>query len=837
VYRTELWLNTHDYGIQKPPYGTSWQADNLIASKSDQVNLLLVGDGWTIQPNQYTGSSNRELSLSTESVLKTIADGGTLRVADKFQGRYSFSSVSLSGVTAASGVASQGDYMISKRVTANTSWESNLETDQDAYPGLDAGAPDLTTTLETPKPYNYSVDRVAVDESSFSNSPFMFRFTTQGLKASSPDVLSIIYFSGPANNTGVWSGKGQYCLRLQGDGSFDLWEFQTSTASGTRWKRYLEGAYAPKDQVSDSHHTLIVFPSSKKIRILVTQADQSFPSVSTISKYFQEGANGRQYVFSQELKSSLVPEPIPQPIALRVSQRRDLILDFQLSRLSYPSRGYLVTRPFIIPSIPSSAMVVEWFGSTNGGSVNLSLFDERVQHNGDPSNLLNTGCTIISSGLTSNGGYALFSLPTITSSQGFPMVSDGYRVRALLTSNVSDSPKVNEIRIGVSGQSSQKALVPFQITYPALLTEVSLTTGSNDITTETLGCTIVDKHNNLNLTSKGEYPCQLRFHHPAGSSILHEGYISFEKSLSKGYPIYTGRSLGKWKRLKQTVSTFNWDFSIDPAASGIVSPYAVDVIDYLLRWSGFPQSQIAIPTSETFPIRLWPRGDRDTGNVIQAGANIYDFAQSIANSFLNSILYWDPNLQANGCWTLLTPPSSVSHTFTGGSLAASSLVTLSRPGTSVILKEGYMRRTEAPEANRIVVTGTGDLNNSNKSITSQVTQYAINFDSIYSSGSIDYIGSEVAAYYVDTIGINTPEAAAWVCRRIYDQSAHAQEIISFLSPLSLVGSDNRALRYGDLITVQGSSMMVSNLTIAYDKDTFPLQKVECKTVPPNWSNV
>lgn len=833
MYRTELRLNTIDYGLLKPPFGTSWKADNLVSGKGDYINLFLVDDAWIIKPHQYLGSTSRELSISTNSVMKTLADGGTLRVGSLHSGRYTNKAVALSGVTAASGVASEGDYMISKRVPAGASWESNIEADQDAYGGLDIGIPDLTTTLETPKAHNYDIDRVAVDEGSYSNEPFMYRFTTQGLKASSPDIISLLYFSGPANSIGAWSGKGQYCMSLHGDGQFQLWEFQTSTSSGTRWKRYLEGAYAPKDQVADTHHSLLIFPSSKKIRILVTQSDQSFPSYSTIGKYFQEGGNGRQYTLKQ--KSDTVygygVEPSPQPIALRVSQRRDLILDFQLSRISYPSRGFLISRPFIIPSLPTSSMIVEWFGERNGGSVELNLFDDRVGANGEAIKLINPGCTILSSGITPNGGYYQFLLPTITSAQGFTMSSDSYRVRCILNSTTNYSPKVNEIRIGLAGLSSQRQATPFSISYPALLTEVSINGGTSDITTESMGCKIVDKFQSVNLQSKAEYPCQLIMHHPAGSSILHEGYISFEKSLDAGYPIYTGRSFGTWKRLKETISTFNWDFSIDPAASGIVSPYAVDVIEYLLRWAGYPAAQISLPSSTEFPIRLWPRGDRDTGNVIQAGANIYDFAQGIARSYLNSFLHWEQR------WTLLTPPSAICHTFIAGSLAASSLATLSRPGTSIILKEGFTKSIEPPEANRIVVTGTGQLNNGTKTIADQLTQYAINFNSLYSSGSIDYLGREVAAYYVDTIGINTPEAAAWVCRRLYDQAAHAQEIISFLSPLALVGNTYRLLRYGDIISVMGSTMMVSNLTINIQKDTIPLQKVECRTLLPNWSNI
>ena len=900
--------------------------------RSSSIGCKLIPNiGWQLAPQQTDLSAVHELYSSQVQILKSTTDGGTLQVASGVKSKNGWRwPTELVGTAPVSGdVATSSDYVLYRTAPSGTLLKNvNLNADQASYP--DVVANDLT--------YNQPLCRVVADTvMQDGTKPFMFRFTTPSSYLGTPDILYILYFAGPASYPALGGGllnnrigTGNFGLVIRGNGTYDLYEkFNVVSTSDTVWVNVHSGQYQSTGQVTNTVHRMLIFPYTPKtsvrsgaaggIAFLMTSGDAAGSRTQSLVQYFKGTTDPGTDLYEAAFKGKIgTNPPTTTHTAIRLSQRQDLRSEFQLSMLSYTTRGLVVVDPFIVPTCinPSQNFIVQVFGVfPSGSSVTASLFDATKYAQGDPSILSNTGIVATSTSSFAAGLQFTFN-PYVTSNIG----SNSYYIRLVLNGTTTVTPTITQVRYIVNGIISNSSNSEFDINYPASLTEVNISGPGSDPSHETASTTVADlgaQYKTLGI--RGEFPVIIDTEYSGvdwtnssnngKQSVLFDGYSIQEPSHRVGsdmpqgignstkaqfpapnWSTFKGNMLGKWKRLNEVVAPFNWDFAIDPTASTInTPPFAVDVIAELLSWAGMPSHMIDIgpgtqSSSTVYPIRLFPKG-QDEGIILTAGANIFEFIRGIARDYLGSALIWNANATADtswsgdytaiqGCWQLIKPTpiagpynTLVNFTTTSGSGIGSAFAVNcleaypSTTGNAVngsqivqtcpIFKDTLDTYVVPPEANRVVVTGTGELNNGYQKVADQLTCFIVNANSyninnIYSGSTLtalasgsDWIGRERTEYYVDTIGINTPQAAQWVNRRIFDLTAHAIRFVNFVAPLVLVQdlSDHalkrpRPLRFYDAITIDGQPYLIRNVSPFYTTDFHQLARYEISSIVP-----
>jgi len=551
----------------------------------------------------------------------------------------------------------------------------------------------------------------------------------------------------------------------------------------------------------------------------------------------------------------------------------------------------------------------------SGTSVNIQLFDAITNAQGDWNNIANPGITPSSVNSITGGfnfSFSLYVANNITSNSyytrivlgGTTAVAPQMTQLRFICDGVINTYYSNEFdiqypasvtEVNISGPSSDPSHETASVNIADLGAQYSILNIRGEfpvkIDTQYSGLDWTDPSNNgaQSVIFDG-YSIQEPSHRMGTDMPQGLGNSNLAQFPASNWNTFKGSMLGKWKRLSEVVAPFNWDFSVDPNAPNInTPPYAVDVIAELLGWAGMPDSMIDIGPGSTssstqYPIRLFPKG-QDEGIVLTAGANIADFIRGIARDYLGSAIIWDANATAGtwsgiwsdvqGCWRLIKPaplggPYNILTNFvTSGPLGESAGIYSvnnieAYPSTMgvgsfsdqiiptiPIFHDTLDTYVNPPEVNRVVVTGTGELNNGYQKVADQLTCFAINADSynvngIYSGGQLtalasgaDWIGRERSEFYVDTIGINTPEAAQWVLRRIFDLTAHAIRFVNFVAPLVLVTDSTdtqqtrpRQLRFYDVVNIDNLSYFIRNVSPYWESDLHQLARYELQSIPP-----
>jgi len=936
--RTRVKFDGQDQGMLGTAWGDIKTFDRINQSSTARaVGVVEIPKvGYRLKPKQQDLSWQHELSTSQADILKLVADGGTLLSAVGIDSKYAFRTPDeLTGVMTGTvtGMATQGDYFLYKKVPAGTDWSSlTLSADQAAFPGLTrTTAPDFQPSVIP------QARLVMTNTPEDGTRPIMFRFVTSGAKRDNPDIICTFYFSGPASFIGGWQGQGQYAMVFKGDGQFDLWErcysFVTSAVDKYEWRLMMKDhRYANKGQVANTHHRVMIFPYNAHspkagrgggITFAVTAGDQANNNTRSVLELYK-GSVDAQYISYdvryEPISAFATTKTVPptQPTPMRLDMRIDLRAEFQISYITYTETGFVLSSPFIYPSVfkETDTIYVEYLGQLPACcTLSAQLFDAQVLGQGDPGRTTNPGLTAVGGGSFANGGggWASFNPwknPTTN------RVSNAYIVRITLQGVSATTPTLTQFRVLVNAAGGSPGTGEFEIEYPATVSEVNISGPDADPSHETGKVTINDLGSQYSLlNTRGEFVCRVTTEYAgvdwtdsanAGrESVLFDGYAVQSPAQRMGadmavtpaasglsaFPApdwrqYQGTLLGKWKRIHEVVSTFNWDFNIDPNASILdTPPFAVDVIGGLLAWSGVDDTMIDIGPGKTFnstvlPIRL-NRGSHDEGIVLTAGANIADFIQGIARDYLGATLWWDANSTADpawasdysavlGCWRLITPripPYNVlasfhTHPVAGGGHLAHMLGAYpNTTGTgdysgqtivnAPIYRESLSTYVSPPEVNKVIVTGSGELNTSRALVGDQLTVFAVNVTSFNFLGQStanpnhpDFLGRERDGYKVDTSGITTPEAARWVCRRFYDLTAHAIKFVTFTAPLVLVQdvTDSaqkrpRPLKLYDAVYVDGQLYLVRNCNPFYNRDSVQLAHYELQSLPPQYATV
>lgn len=583
--------------------------------------------------------------------------------------------------------------------------------------------------------------------------------------------------------------------------------------------------------------------------------------------------------------------PPTQEIPVRVSQRRDLRPQWQISHRSYPPSGALVLDPFRLPFLPSPGQNVEiqWFGVVPAGcALDVQLFDGNGTQ--DPTNLANAGLTSVSSGSFPLGGFRDFA----------PVAgSDCYQPRVTFSGTGTATPTLLEIRILRNGNVQTVTPGEFRAIYPACVTRASIVGQDFDPSHESASLAVSDLTDSMPLLGvRGEFATVVDtqysgvdWSNPSNDglqSVLFRGYTLRVPGERRGSPVpkslgssaaspfpapdwreYSLACAGNWKRLAEALVPFGWDFGVDPSDPAGQPYKATDVFGAAISWAGFPVEMVDIGpgTDSDSPIRLFPRGQLE-GLAITPGQNLLEFVVSLAWEYLGMRLIFDANATAGavlplsgvyGCWRLVRPPVPPYNTIAAfvtqpgpgmlGNLAhmlSAYPTTTSTNGQIVqavpIWKGSLTNWTRPPEADLVVVTGTGEVaSTQTNQVPENLTKFAANpvsFDFFGQHTSdpaqADYVGRIKPSIGVDSVGLTTPGAVSWAVRRAYDATCRATKFASFSGPLVLVTdvADTRQvrprpLRTYDVVTVDGASYAVRSVNPIFHKDAFQFANYEC----------
>lgn len=941
--KTRIRLDVSDRISVYSAWGNTWNYDEigLMGTAAISNCMYLPGIGWKIRPVQASRLGViHELQIAQGAIIQRIADGGTLQVGPTVSTKYSWrDTTELNGTTSASGVTIQGDPFLTRR--PNTDWSVD---DIGIRPDISTASsyyvlngPDITYNKNLVR---LAVNGVAED----GTKPIMFRFATATSSLSSPDVICILYFVGPPAADGRWRGNGNYAMVFRGDGSWDLYENGINYVGQTAGYWHVSsGRYCDSNTVTSAQHRIIIFPyfdprpsrskNMGKLSIFTSNGNDPMANHSKrLGQAYVAGDLRWNEINIPFRPSEAVPQPpqtppVVTPSPIRVTQRADIKTEFQLSYLTFggpdntdpniPTGNIIV--PFNIPATLAgdTLIKVSWQGGlipgAASGQVSIALFDGLYEGNGDVHNTALPGITPTTYGYTYDntgtltGGFAFFN-PYIGADN---FGSNFYKARFILYGQPSDSPYIKRVQVAIDGKAIDITPGEFTLDWPCVVTSISITGPENDMTHETASVYLADLGNQYGLLkTRGDFATRIDteyngvdWENPANEgkqSVIFDGYmikspahrtgtqnmpVALGSATQASYPApnwnsYNGLFIGKWKRLYEAISPFNWDFSLDPNTGE--PPYVVDVIAEVLSWAGLTDDMIDIgegtsADSEAYPIRLFTGANDVTETAITAGTRIYDFASRLAIDYLGAALIWDANSTSesnsswggdyttiNGCIRLIGPKGSpyntlckfisdpptnavsgavLLHTLQGYDVIVSGDQTIA---VCPIIKDTLDEFTNPPEFNKIIVTGTGELNNARSKVPDLLTVFAVNTSSYNyldsstapSSGE-DYLGREVIAYVNYNRSIQTPEAAKWVCRRYYDLLAHAVHHKSFTAPLVLVTDSTddrqkrpRPLRFYDFIQFEGEDYLVRNCNPFYDKDGHQLAHYEIQSIPP-----
>ena len=388
--KTHVRLNPPDTVLLEPIVAQERSAfDMLRGAASSQTNAWLMPEtGWRLEPYQRRASSLSELAALSAAILGptdlTIPSGFVAAPAFRQE-------TDLSGLTYGAGVSTSGDLFYQKQVGAGQGWGDAafvLEADQASYPSATAGSE------------HAPMDRVAVGTSvAAADGEWFLRFTVPGGRMQAPDHVLTFYFTGPAY-PGAWAVGHQLSAATDMRTSLN----GTSPANG---KRLIGWCTAQPTRLAAMPHLVHIAPqplvNNPKLSGIIlfefTLAKEPARSASAPGRFVPQAAESKQAILSIPL-TALNPQPAP----LRLDIRRDIRIQFQVSRSLMPTSGTLNDDPFSVSFYPTAAepYILSWSAATPAG------------------------CTVAGHLIDAVGGLELTEIGTVG---GFPVYAPAYAAR------------------------------------------------------------------------------------------------------------------------------------------------------------------------------------------------------------------------------------------------------------------------------------------------------------------------------------------------------------------------------------------------------------------------
>lgn len=819
---TRLVLDTPVPALDRPSWSVRRYAAQISRARTEANTTARVtlqpGNAWTLAPinGDSSGLLTHEQNGGIQGGIAPIGPGD-VTLGPSWGAINTWNSPSsLSGMSASADLISAGMPAFTKRVASGTTWNSMLTADVAALaqPTLDSA--------------HIPMDRMLSGKVTYpANCGFMLGFTLpEGVNTA--DTLLSFYFGG--NNTVRPAGTvgGQFCLTIRGNGKAELREW-----NGANWARRMEFQWRlQRGGGNISHHFITIFPYGRNT-IAFRLVDMGsvlggggFTTGGLIGSLVghMSGEKLRDATFYRNnavVSGYVGVNSATGPGTIRMDVRRDQRLLCQVFRLLVPASGTLTDLPFRIP-----------FPVPAGTDLAVSARTFRPLDTNITVQLYSAADDVALTGVGNNRFNS------------FAGVQD-YYARFTLTADAdqTQTPVLFAYEVDVEGSTQDRAPVS---SYGGNIRSVSVTGPDLSADQDSASVTIEDPTNALTaLRTRGRIPASLGVYSDAGAltTILFQGEVAKALALKRGvtgnvYPSANWRQydislVGVWARLAEFVNLSLLEFHEDETApvqpDGSATPWKItSIIRKLLYEAGFPADTLDIPDLN---IRLWSTEQASSGDLtLQPTVSIAEAVQRFTRDYLGMALIWDPNAGARGMWRLISQPQAPYTplaAFIGKPVVAGRLATHPNSyaaGYAPVIGESYRTYIRAPEANYVLVVGMEPM------IPSQLQAAMYNPLSFDFTGptadasSPDYLGRYVPIFHVDPL-LTTPQAVAWVCRRIYDRACHAEKWVEFHAPLVLVtdGGDAlqsrlRPLRIYDVVTVYGEPVLLRSVSAAYESD-------------------
>lgn len=841
---TEVVFDTPGTVLLEPWFAYERRADSFGRNKNEQKTdvVLLPRSGWILRPYVFDPGAVHETDAGGAGVQSLGA--GLLTLAGTFVEKPFFRDPGLTGVTY-SGSPASGSLMWQKRIGAGDTFADSLSADQAAYPSPQSS----TDTV--------SMDRVAKTTSNFEpDDTVLFRLYVPGSAITVAGAVATLYFTGLAGSNDVFTGLGQYALKLMGDGFAVLFERdKAEDLSEAMWKVRHTFRWAHPQLVYGVCHSIVIGSDAAHLSspdryegrrvyfrtIAQPGASPGFALVETLIAGAITAVDLASAAFDSVYDVPQQSDTAATEIApVRVDLRRDVRAVCQLHKSVYKESGSIEDDPFTLPFVPrqTTPFYLEWYGAVpSGTSIDVKMYDAETGVE------LSDGTLTISDEL---GGQK-----TYTPNAG----QRSYYLKATLTGDGTKTPLLRSVRV-VRATFVENAPDILERTFPTArsglqlpldaVKGVNVTGPGDDASHETMSLQLQDFAGGMGfLKVRSGMPIKVQTTFDAAGvdrCVLFEGYVSQARGQKKfagqrNYPdpwalAYDVTALGKYRRLQEQLMPKRWPWFDQVAKAG----YKVtDAIKLVLKASGEPDSRIDVPD---LPLRLFSENEDDL--VAQPGTNLFDIVTGFAQDYLGAYVVYDPNAGTDGMWRLLqakeypyntlarfeTEHPGNGKTYADGAYADASAT--SPLGNTQTIKRTFVRRrtleqyVEPPEGNVVVVFGGagGDAaQGQGQAGFSVLTQTLVNTGSYNFAGLAssdpdypdtegpDYLGRIVPIEVFDP-SLSTQEAVNWVCTRVFRAACFAHKYVSFEAPLVLVTDADdaeqrnpRPLRFYDAVEV------------------------------------
>lgn len=764
----------------------------------------------------------------------------------------------LTGVTPSGAVSATGDHFMVKRVAAGDSFSMDI--------GCPRGLPTLPTTPHYPLEHvlNFS------NGQDVANQGYIIRWIQPGHGQELIDYVWAWTFGGDLTA----GGYGNFTLVITGDGRALLYEWIADA-----WTLVDDWRYAPAELVPGAPHTLRIIPHVRWIEFKTNVNDKN-PIAAPVFAQRRPTLYGQQTSLHAHLYETRNRSGLPTLAnggAYSVTGagqtcfaiRQDILLRWQIAKVTYPASGTLEDDIFTVPNVnfSSHVLAVRVFDMVLVDPLTLT------PHGASSAIIINaiTGATLAPGSETwLLGGQSI----TLNGYQ-LPGRPNGVKVRVTLTNSDGAGGPYSPWFFGYEayklGEFNTAPISPLIIDgthyRQSPCTRINVSSAAFDPSHETASLRVADLVNRcsrLRARSEGTLRISTTYDpaDPNKTAILFDGYWTRSEAQLRGkagrtYPSPEWHdleitALGQWKRLSERdfVELEQMTFGTDPNTTtpaqiqdGTRPPWKVtDAIRYLLSMAGIAESQISVPD---LPIRLYRNGQADNhAYEIRPGEHVGEYILKLAKDYLNAYLIWDANAFTNGAWRLKFLPTgneSAIWSFVDTLPAAGRLVTHAGaygPNTTWIARDTLFEWGLPAENSWVRVVGQYPERNIYPVELNNYKMYNQPGANTADVNHPDYIdGRFKPLYHRYDSTLRTPQAIQWVARRLFNIACRSQRFARFACPLPLVDASaieptvytthtHRPLMFGDVVNYRGQKAMVTQCNIRTFKQHHMMGLVE-----------
>ena len=800
----------------------------------------LAGLGWCLEPYQVT-----------QWFEKTITQQGIIRQSEwnlvpELKERPHWRLPNVLGVTLGPELSSSGDHFLHKEPQAGQPFSSSLTADADALP------PPPLASLDIP------MDRVASSKQVYeANQGLCVRFQAPGGQLGAADNLLTVYAGGTADlvtqASPQWrprsaaapnapaSGGGTLAVNFRGDGKGTVWEhFQGLVGGG--WKLVTQFLYAAPGQVSARNHQVVLGFSRSTASIVAAQPAPVPRGPGIIASPVQPPRPAppvtvirpSRRVHPQQTQKRTATGPGP----VRLDLRQDLRVPVQISVLKYPLSGTLRDGAFVIPFPLPEGTPLQLNLDTDlppGTAITYALYDALTETElfRDPETDLY---------VTPPGGRAYYAVFTFTTEsdtrtpylRSYEVWASG---RATITDDLSWSGgKV--MRVALIGTATDGSLESGTVELEDPAAELLPLKARGRFRARVQ--TTYDPEDPTKFSVLGEYELERAHDQRKGTTLARGGF-------GQGAPLFYPSP--EWREYECLFSSlvqryrgqlsFMEHRDFRKSKEDPTLPYKItDILREVLIQVGIHPDDLDIPD---LPIRAFPAEDGEDF-LLQPLADLWGFAQQLAEDYLGGYLLWDPNAGTTGraMVRLVIPPTTpgtpLYHFHTGLPAGATDPRVYTSPGAygpDATFVRHYSSYLEKPEANLIIVTASGELLPNNggpsKRVQAAFNRKSFNFDPdnpTEDRNHPDWLGYLKPLVYFDPL-ITTQEELDFLTRRLYEQTCHGRKRLEWNAPLALITDPSdplqsrpRPLRPWDAVTFNGETVVIRNARPAYEDDAY-----------------